>query len=141
MTKRYYRKVIRIRGEDSPNVRLGMAEKMHGMERSDRQLVPGILPYGEYLYRRANWDKIRQCIGIDAQFYEGAEILLYPTLWLNLAEQYHDQLTQEFVETGVRRIAKGGGVIQPKGETQRQCLLSMSMDSSNRSLCPPHILR
>lgn len=69
-------KVIRIRAEDSPNV----------IAKSD-DAFPGVLTYSEYLWRRRNWDKVRQCIGLDAQFYKGAENLLYPPDWLNRAEQ------------------------------------------------------
>jgi hypothetical protein len=71
---RHYRKVIRIRAEDSPNVREG------------REVVPGVLTLDEYQKRRATWDNVRQCIGLDAQFYEGTENLLYPPEWLNRAE-------------------------------------------------------
>jgi hypothetical protein len=69
-------KVIRITAEDSPNVIA---------KRDDA--FPGVLTYSEYLWRRRNWDKVRQCIGLDAQFYEGAENLLHPPDWLNRAEQ------------------------------------------------------
>ena len=75
MTLRYFRKVIKIRGEDSPNVREG------------RDIVPGVLTLTEYQKRLATWDKIRICVGISAEFYEGAEVLLFPPEWLNLAER------------------------------------------------------
>lgn len=74
MTQRYFRKVIRIRAEDSPNV---IAQK---------DVLPGLISYREYLKRRKTWDKVRQCIGLDGQFYEGAEFLLFPPEWLNRAE-------------------------------------------------------
>lgn len=85
---RYYRKVIRIRGEDSPNVRFALAEIAAGHNPSDTILIPGVLPYADYKKRRVMWDKIRQCIGLDAQFYVGPETLLFPPEWLNRAERY-----------------------------------------------------
>ena len=84
---RHYRKVIRIRAEDSPNVRLAMAERAAGIEPSGEVLVPGVLTWDEYCKRRATWDKIRQTIGLDAIFYEGAEVLMFPPDWLDRAEQ------------------------------------------------------
>ena len=78
--KRFYRKIIRIKASDSPNVI------------AQRQVLPGVISYDEYKKRRALWDPIRQCIGLDAEFYEGAEELLYPTEWLNRAEQVAESL-------------------------------------------------
>lgn len=86
----YYRKIIHIRAEDSPNVRLAMEEIARGEEPSLKILVPGVLDYAEYLKRRNTWDRVRQCISLDGQFYEGAEVLLYPPDWLNAAERRAD---------------------------------------------------
>lgn len=107
--QRYYRKVIRIRGEDSPNVRYALAELAAGLEPSDKVVVPGVLSYGEYKKRRATWDAIRQCIGLDARFYEGAEILLFPPDWLNQAEVRAARLK------GTQRKAKAIGVDPAEG--------------------------
>lgn len=84
---RYYRKVMRIRAEDSPNVRYALAQIAAGLEPTGEVLLPGVLPWNDYVKRRATWDAIRQCIGLDAQFYEGSEVLLYPPEWLNRAEK------------------------------------------------------
>jgi hypothetical protein len=83
---RYYRKVIKIKAEDSPNVRLGFLQKSQGKAATNHILIPGVLPYRDYLKRRSTWDKVRQCVSLDAEFYEGAEVLLYPPDWLNRAE-------------------------------------------------------
>lgn len=80
---RYYRKIIRITAEDSPNVRLAQAEIRAGKEPSHEILIPGVLPYADYVKRRQTWDEIRQTIGLDARFYKGASVLLYPPQWLN----------------------------------------------------------
>lgn len=77
--------MIHVRAEDSPNVRYALAQIAKGIEPTDEVLVPGILTWGEYKFRRATWDKVRQCIGLDGRFYEGAEVLLYPPEWLTRA--------------------------------------------------------
>lgn len=79
---RLYRKVIRIRAEDSPNVQLGLAQKAAGRPITNEWLVPGVLDYESYVKRRLMWDAIQQCVGLDGLFYEGAELRLYPPEWL-----------------------------------------------------------
>jgi hypothetical protein len=88
---RYYRKVIRISAEESPNVRYARAQIERGREPTGKILVPGVLPWADYLKRRALWDPIRQCIGLDGEFYEGAEVLLFPPDWLNRAERLAEE--------------------------------------------------
>ncbi len=83
----YHRRVIKIKAEDSPNVRYARACAAKGIEPEADRIVPGVLTYDEYMSRRAMWDKIRQCIGLDAEFYEGAESLLCPPMWLDESEQ------------------------------------------------------
>jgi len=89
-----YRNVIRVQGQDSPNVRLGLAQKKAGLDITDEELVPGVLRYSDYVKRRATWDPIRQCIGLDGEFYEGAEVLMFPPDWLNRAEQVAMEVTR-----------------------------------------------
>jgi hypothetical protein len=114
----YYRRVIRIRGKDSPNVRYAVAESgatesrvngvteftyTKGKPPSGRVLLPGVLPWADYVKRRQTWDKIRQCISLDARFYKGAEILLYPPEWLDRAEQIW-----EMIRDKMRRVKSIG---------------------------------
>lgn len=89
---RHYRKVIHISAEDSPNVRLAKAQIAMGLEPTGETVLAGVLSWDEYKKRRATWDKIKQCISLDGQFYEGPEELLFPPAWLNLAEEYHRQV-------------------------------------------------
>lgn len=109
--QRYYRKIIKITAEDSPNVKAGLLYASAGKPVSPILVIPGVLPYDEYLKRRATWDSVRQCIGLDAEFYEGAEVLLYPPLWLNFAEAKADEL----VRANTHRIAKAMGVDPAEG--------------------------
>lgn len=92
MSPRYYRRVIRIRAQDSPNVRHAETCKAVGKSVTTEGDLPGVLSYAEYRRRRATWDKVRQCVGLDAEFYEGAEVLMYPPDWLNRAEHAADAL-------------------------------------------------
>lgn len=85
---RIHRNVIRIRAEDSPNVKLALAQKAAGLDPTGEEIVPGVLPWSEYVIRRALWDEIRQCIGLDGLFYKGPEILLYPPLWMTRAAEF-----------------------------------------------------
>lgn len=100
------RKVIRIRAEDSPNVRLGLAQQRAGKPVTNEVLIPGVLTMEEYLHRRKTWDKQRQCVGLDAQFWVGAEVLLYPPAWLNHGNAIHRWLLSKVV----KRQAKGVGI-------------------------------
>ncbi len=82
----FYRKVIRIKAEQSPNVRLAQAQIARGEKPTNEILIPGLVDWQTYQKRRATWDKVMQCIGLDAEFYEGPETLLFPPEWLNDAE-------------------------------------------------------
>lgn len=92
------RRVIRIVAEQSPNIQLALKEIAVGKEPSHREVVPGVMSYDEYLYRRANWDEKRQTIGLDAQFYEGSEVKLFPADWIEYSHQRADELVQQRVD-------------------------------------------
>lgn len=107
----YFRKIIRIKATDSPNVRRWLRYRLAGLEpvSEDCQIVPGILTGEEYELRRATWDKVRQCIGLDAEFWQGADILMFPPDWLNWSEHLDTLLA------GRHRIAKGIGIDTAEG--------------------------
>ena len=131
----YFRRVIKIRAEDSPNVQAGIAamreghiapsplllntpeqpwgvfsnEEFHnaqqlydrnqrrgmtleGINASSLTVIPGVLTCQEYLERRRTWDRIRQCVGLDAEFYEGAEVMLFPPQWLDRAHHVAESI-------------------------------------------------
>lgn len=108
---RYYRKVFKITAEDSPNVRYARAQIAKGIRPTGEIIVPGVMPWHEYQKRRTTWDKISQCIGLDAEFYEGAEILLFPPEWLNYAEG----LARRLLSSGLQRKAEGIGIDPAEG--------------------------
>jgi hypothetical protein len=76
--KSLFRKIIRIKAEDSPNVKYQMRRIEKGLEPDDTVLIPGLLTYDKYILRRNTWDVIRQTVGLDAEFYEGGEVKMYP---------------------------------------------------------------
>lgn len=107
--ERYYRKIIKIRATDSPNVRYALAQLEAGIEPDNRMLVPGILSWDDYCKRRSTWSSIRQTIGLDAEFWEGADVLLYPPDWIARANGIHINLL------GKPRQAKSMGIDSAEG--------------------------
>lgn len=106
---RLYRKVIRISAEDSPNVRLALAQQKAGIKPTNEIVCEGVLSWAEYVKRREVWDKVRQCIGLDGNFWLGRENLLYPPSWLNRAQRLALFLK------GRLRIARGMGIDPGEG--------------------------
>lgn len=84
---RYLRKIIKIRAVDSPNVRYAMKELEKGKKPSRRIIVPGVIGYDDYILRRKTWDDVKQTVGLDAEFYEGHQALLFAPHWLDRAEE------------------------------------------------------
>ena len=110
---RKYVNIIRIKAEDSPNVKFAQSQKDQHLKVTGQIIVPGVLTYDEYVKRRKLWDKIRQCISLDAEFYEGSENLLFPPEWLNRAERVDTYNNANFPLKN--RVAKGVGVDPGEG--------------------------
>lgn len=104
-----YRKIIRIRATDSPNVALGLIQRQQGRVPTGEVIIPGVLPWFDYVQRVAVWDKVRQTIGLMAEFYEGSEILMFPPEWLDRAERIARELR------GKHRQARGLGCDPAEG--------------------------
>jgi hypothetical protein len=111
----YHRRVLKIRAQDSPNVRRGLILKERhpdwSLDKIDEhsRLVPGVLTYAEYVTRRATWDKVRQAVGLDAEFWEGAELLLFPPDWLTRVAQ------PEFISRCLRSPTESIGIDPAEG--------------------------
>jgi hypothetical protein len=90
----YAVKVIRVRAEDSPNVRRGLYLAAEGLSTAPEyaDVLPGVLTYAEYLYRRATLDAARASVGLDGLFYEGPELKLFPAAWLAHSCRLYDSL-------------------------------------------------
>lgn len=96
----FYRKIIKIKAADSPNVRLAEAQIRAGEDPTNEIIVPGVKDYDTYLKHRQTWDEVLQCIGLDAEFYEGGSVLMFPPDWLNQAEEVHRKLPPTLKRTG-----------------------------------------
>ena len=108
---RYFRRVLKITAEMSPNVRYARAQIARGLQPTDEVVVPGVLPWSLYLRRRATWDKARQSIGLDGEFYRGSELMLWPEEWL----KHSAILYKALVNKGVRRQAEAIGIDPAEG--------------------------
>ena len=89
---RCFRRVIRIRAEESPNVDLALREIAAGRPPSHTIVLPGVLPYADYVKRRAAWDPVKQCVSLDGLFWEGAEVMLFPAALLARCNHLADEL-------------------------------------------------
>lgn len=112
--KRYRRKVIHIKAEDSPNIRLALAQQKAGMEPTGEILVPGVKDWDEYQKNLELWDPIQKTVSLKAEFYEGAEIKLYPKEWLDRADRLA-RILEEEKSKGLKRVAKGIGIDPGEG--------------------------
>src|SRR6516162_4439628 len=106
---RYYRKIIKITALDSPNVKYAMAQIRAGLTPTGENIIPGVLPWADYCKRRDTWDAVKKCIGLDAEFYEGGEVLLFPPTWLTHAETLAERWR------GTARNGKGMGIDSAEG--------------------------
>lgn len=103
-----FRKVIRIRAEDTPNVRLGLLQEKRGLKADGRTILPGPLSWYEYKKRRATWPPQRQTVGLDAEFYRGAGLLMFPPHWIDAAEERARKLI-------AKRVGRAMGVDPAEG--------------------------
>lgn len=115
LSKGYFVKVIQIKAQDSPNVRLGLREEELGKKPTFREVLPGVKSYSDYLKHRQLWDPVRQCVGLDAEFYKGGEILLFPPDNLNLSAQLHTDIVKRFRKIQGGRKAEAIGVDTSEG--------------------------
>lgn len=100
----FHSRVIKISAEDCPNVRLARAQEKAGRKPTGETLVPGVLGWRDYLKRRKLWGKKQQCVGLDGEFYQGPDEMMFPPEWLNLAEQKAMEMA------GTPRRAKAIGI-------------------------------
>lgn len=105
----YVRKCLRLKAEDSPNIRLAKAQIASGKVPTGEMLVPGLKGWEEYQENRKTWDPIQQSIKLDAQWYKGKEVKLFPQEWLDRAAEIGRQLR------GATRKAKAIGIDPAEG--------------------------
>ncbi len=105
----FWRKIIRIRAEDSPNIRKARMQEAAGLVPDGVAVLTGVKGWDEYQKNLKLWDKVQQCVSLEAEFYEGAENLLFPPEWLNRAHYLHAGMG------GRKRQAKGIGIDPGEG--------------------------
>jgi hypothetical protein len=136
----FYRKVIRIKAEDSPNVRLGLLQVARGEEPTHEILIPGLKDYATYIKHRHTMSKVMQTISLDAQFYEGASILMYPPEWLNRSAAIAEKLVLEKQSRKARAIgvdtAEGGDSTVWTVVDEYGILEQLSMKTPDTSIIP-----
>ncbi len=104
-----YSKVIRIPADRSPNVRLAQAEIAAGKKPSRRVLIPGLKTWDEYNTDCDKLDDILKTVCLEARFYVGKELRLFPQEWLTHARRLAIKYR------GRRRKAKAVGVDPAEG--------------------------
>jgi hypothetical protein len=72
-------------------------------------VLPGVLTWEEYVRRRRTWDAREQAVGLDAQFWTGKDLRLFPDEWLD----HCDRLSRALA--GTPRTAEGLGVDPGEG--------------------------
>lgn len=106
---KYFRKVIRVQATDSPNVKLALLQQQLGQPVTGEELFPGLLTWTQYQHRLATWDIVRQTKGLRGEYYEGSQLLLYPSEWLDKAEERARNISTK------NRIAKAMGCDPAEG--------------------------
>jgi len=105
---KYHRKVIQIKAEESPNVIIGKMEEEAGLEPSE-PILEGVIDYRRYKTLRKVLPPDRQAVSLDAEFYAGPELKLFPDYLLRRAADLE-------VSTPPRkRFAKALGVDTAEG--------------------------
>lgn len=91
---KYLRRCIQIRAEDSPNVRWAKLQQARGEDVTGERIVAGVLTWQEYCERRLTLPKSRQCVVLDAEWYEGSEEKLVPWEWMQHARAFADTIAR-----------------------------------------------
>src|SRR5580692_2201228 len=104
-----YQKVVKIRAVDSPNVRYGLAEQRLGRTPTNRILVPGVKSFRWYQKDLETLNELERCVKLDADFYEGKEVKMFPREWLDRAKERHEALRGRHRKASAIGIDPGEG--------------------------------
>ena len=110
-----YRRVIHIPATASPNIKYAKLQLERGEVPDDTIVVPGVKSWGEYQKNLATWNPIEQSVKLDAKFYKGAGVRMFPEERLLLAKEMA-AVADGLTKSGkLKRIAKGMGVDPAEG--------------------------
>ena len=76
------RKCIRITAKDSPNVQLALWQREKGLPITGEMVVPGVLSWEKYQFRLRTFNPQRVRESLEAEWYTGAELMLFPPDWM-----------------------------------------------------------
>lgn len=107
-----FRKVLTIAALDSPNVQRELMRRQGVPEDALPPEVPGVLSWAEYQARLATWDEERRCVGLEARYYEGPSLKLFPPDRLAASAANAARLA------GTKRRAKAAGVDPGEGAAE-----------------------
>ena len=96
----YHRRVIKIKATDSPNVKFALAQQAKGIVPDDTMVIPGVKSWSKYQANLKMWDPIEQSVKLDAEFYEGTTLRMFPKDWLDRAEEMAELLRLKGVKRG-----------------------------------------
>lgn len=113
--KGHYRKVFQFRAVDSPNVKLGIAQKEAGIEPTDEMIVPGVMEYSVYQKHLKMLNEMRRSVTLEAEFYEGKGLKMFPKEWMDRAEKVHEYVELLKDAKKLVRKAMGMGVDSAEG--------------------------
>lgn len=85
---KYFINCMRIRAEDSPNVKFAKEQVERGEQPTGENKIMGIVSWQDYVTRRKTLDPIRQSVMLDAVWYAGPEHKLIPKEWFDAAKAY-----------------------------------------------------
>lgn len=85
-------KVFRIPAIESPNIQLALAEEKRNLKPSRQIVVPGCMDIDDYRWRRKTFDPVLAAAGLDAEFYDGEEVKMFPNEWLDSATSRSESL-------------------------------------------------
>jgi len=143
LSKGYYQKVIYINAEDSPNVKLARKQIAEGLEPTNEIVVPGVKDWLTYVKQRQLWDVKLATIGLDAKFYEGADVRLYPQEWLQLAARHSETYkisSNDTAESIGIDVAEGGDSTVWTVIDWRGILEQISLKTEDTSIIPSHTI-
>lgn len=88
----WHRRTMKIMATDCPNVQRGLLMKARGLVPDGKEEVPGALSWANYQFNLATYNKQQVTEGLLAEWYTGAELMLFPPEVRAFAVERHRNL-------------------------------------------------